>query len=146
VKQLNPILTGVVERGTGKLGALPGYAVAGKTGTAQKVEHGGYSHSKVLASFVGYVPAEAPQLAILVMVDEPQIAKWGGQAAAPVFRRVAEQAVHYLQIPSRQAQPFTLEAPSGHTTSLLPGDQSPTHLALSTVPRAEQDRRPSRQE
>lgn len=104
VERMNEILTGVVERGTGKQGAVEGYPVAGKTGTAQKVERGAYSNSKVLASFVGYVPSDAPQLAMVVMIDEPQIAKWGGEAAAPVFKRIAEQALYYLQVPSRQAQ------------------------------------------
>src|SRR5262249_48135485 len=69
VKRINDILVGVVERGTGKQAAIEGYTVAGKTGTAQKAERGGYSHRKILASFAGYVPAEAPQLAMLVMID-----------------------------------------------------------------------------
>ena len=109
LERMNEILVGVVERGTGKQAAVEGYTVAGKTGTAQKVEHGTYSHSKVLASFVGYVPAEAPQLAIVVMIDEPRLAKWGGEAAAPVFKRVAQQALYYLQVPSRQTQTVSLE-------------------------------------
>ena len=110
LERINDILVGVVERGTGKQAAVEGYTVAGKTGTAQKVERGGYSHSKILASFVGYVPAEAPQLAILVILDEPLRAKWGGEAAAPVFKRVAQQALYYLQVPSRQTQMLSLEA------------------------------------
>jgi cell division protein FtsI (penicillin-binding protein 3) len=108
--QLTAILVGVVERGTGKQAALEGYTVAGKTGTAQKTETGGYSRRKLLASFVGYVPAEAPELVILAMIDEPQKDRWGGTAAAPMFKRVAQQALHYLQVPPQRARPLTLEA------------------------------------
>jgi membrane peptidoglycan carboxypeptidase len=155
---MNEILVGAVERGTGKQAAVEGYTVAGKTGTAQKVERGAYSHSKVLASFVGYVPAEAPQLAIVVLIDEPRVAKWGGEAAAPVFKRVAQQALYYLQVPSRQAQTVSLD-PELNPISVPPaGDDGPpriilplgaraeeresAHLALSTGPKIEQERRP----
>ena len=67
---------------------LDGFSVAGKTGTAQKVdpETGGYHASNYMSSFVGYVPAEAPELAILVVVDSPQKSTYGGVVAAPVFR------------------------------------------------------------
>jgi cell division protein FtsI (penicillin-binding protein 3) len=111
-EKLTAILTGVVERGTGKSAAVEGYTVAGKTGTAQKVDHqrGTYSNREVLASFVGYVPAEEPQIALLVMLDEPQKLRWGSQAAAPVFRQVAQQALHYLQIPPRRARALTMGA------------------------------------
>jgi cell division protein FtsI (penicillin-binding protein 3) len=90
-----------VERGTGQEAALSGYLVAGKTGTAQKVdrETGRYSRTKVVASFVGYVPAENPRLAILVLIDEPQRSAWGGSVAAPVFRNVAQEVLPYLEIP-----------------------------------------------
>lgn len=133
-EQLTTLLTGVVERGTGKQAAVEGYAVAGKTGTAQKTEGGGYSHRKLLASFVGYVPADAPRLAILVMIDEPQKTTWGGTAAAPVFKRVAQQALHYLQIPPRYAHPLTIDPSQGNgiiapaLTSRTPGEANP-HLA-----------------
>lgn len=99
-KTVTDLLVNVVERGTGKRAAVPGYRVAGKTGTAQKVdpETGTYSPTKFVASFVGFVPAEDPQLAILVMIDEPQGPAWGGVVAAPVFRQVAEQALRYLHV------------------------------------------------
>jgi cell division protein FtsI (penicillin-binding protein 3) len=95
------ILTSVVEEGTGKDAAVPGYAVAGKTGTAQKVDPatGRYSHRKVVASFVGAVPAEAPRLVILVMIDEPETLRWGGSIAAPTFREIARDALKYLRVP-----------------------------------------------
>jgi len=74
--------------------------LAGKTGTSQKLERstGGYSHQKVVASFVGFVPAHAPRLAILVTIDEPKVGSWGGTLAAPVFAEVAEEALHYLEM------------------------------------------------
>ncbi len=111
-ERLTSILTGAVAHGTGKNAAIEGYAVAGKTGTAQKVEpgRGVYSRRRVLASFAGYVPAEDPQIVMLVMVDEPQQSRWGGSAAAPVFRQVAQQAMHFLQVPPSQMQDMPLPA------------------------------------
>ena len=79
---------------------MPGYRVAGKTGTAQKIDPqtGAYSSTLSVGSFVGYVPAEDPRLAIVVVIDEPQTEAWGGVVAAPVFRRIAEQALPYLGV------------------------------------------------
>ncbi len=100
-RTLLSMLRGVVEEGTGKEAALGEYTVAGKTGTAQKVDPatGRYSHRKVVASFVGTVPAEAPRLVILVMIDEPETLRWGGSLAAPAFREIARDALQYLQVP-----------------------------------------------
>jgi hypothetical protein len=64
-------------------------------------------------SFVGYVPVEAPQLVIMVVLDEPQTSRWGGQAAAPVFRRIVQQALPYLQIPPSRAQTLKLGSSAG---------------------------------
>ena len=88
----------VVLEGTGTEAAIPGYTVAGKTGTANKAENGRYV-SKYVASFVGLVPARKPRLAILVMVDEPHGQIWGGVVAAPVFRDLARFALQYLEVP-----------------------------------------------
>jgi cell division protein FtsI (penicillin-binding protein 3) len=95
------MLGSVVEQGTGKEAALPAHTVAGKTGTAQKVDSatGRYSHRKVVASFMGAVPAESPRLVILVIIDEPELHRWGGAIAAPAFREIAAEAVKYLKIP-----------------------------------------------
>ena len=87
------------EGGTGTKARVAGYTVAGKTGTAQKVIQGVYSDSANWASFMGFLPAENPELAIIVTVDEPQPLRTGGMVAAPVFREIAEQAVRYLDIP-----------------------------------------------
>ena len=99
--QLSTMLTGVVaEGGTGYAAAIPGYNVAGKTGTAAKPlpNGGGYSTSKYVASFVGYVPATRPRLVILVTVDEPTTI-WGGIVAAPAFQELARFALQYLEVP-----------------------------------------------
>ncbi|MHB9154695.1 MAG: peptidoglycan D,D-transpeptidase FtsI family protein [Endomicrobiales bacterium] len=97
---LRDMLTGVVERGTGAMAKVPGYSVAGKTGTAQKRDPstGRYSGSSYIASFCGMIPALKPRLTILVVLDEPQGDYWGSSRAAPVFSRVASRAVHHLQI------------------------------------------------
>jgi cell division protein FtsI (penicillin-binding protein 3) len=99
-KTLTTILEGVVTNGTGTKAAIPGFRVAGKTGTAQKIDPrtGTYSSTQFIGSFIGYVPAEAPRLAMIVVIDEPQGEAWGGVVAAPVFRRVGEQALNYLGV------------------------------------------------
>jgi cell division protein FtsI (penicillin-binding protein 3) len=99
-RTLTTILEGVVTNGTGTKAAIPGYRVAGKTGTAQKVDPrtGTYSSTLSIGSFVGFVPADAPRLAMIVVIDEPQGEAWGGVVAAPVFRRVGEQVLTYLGV------------------------------------------------
>jgi cell division protein FtsI (penicillin-binding protein 3) len=101
VEVMTAILEGVVEGGTGKLAAIPGYRVAGKTGTAQKVDASGkYSMIDHVASFVGYVPASRPALVILVSLDTPRGPRnQGGDVAAPLFARIAEPALRRLAIP-----------------------------------------------
>lgn len=96
---LNEILKAVVARGTGQPAGLPEHIVAGKTGTAQKASRGGYSADKFVASFAGYVPADRPRLVMLVVVDEPKGAQYGGTVAAPVFADVAEATLRYLGVP-----------------------------------------------
>ena len=100
-QSLLTILRSAVEEGTGKEAALEQYSVAGKTGTAQKVDPvtGRYSHQRVVASFVGAVPAESPRLVILVTIDEPETLRWGGSIAAPTFREIARDALQYLRVP-----------------------------------------------
>lgn len=99
-KTLTTILEGVVTNGTGTKAAMAGFRVAGKTGTAQKVDPrtGAYSSTLSIGSFVGFVPADAPRLAMIVLIDEPQGEAWGGVVAAPVFRRVGEQVLTYLGV------------------------------------------------
>ncbi len=88
----------VVVSGTGKKAKIPGYTVAGKTGTAQIAKNGRYGHGYV-ASFVGFLPVKKPRLAILVSVWHPRRGQYGGAVSAPVFREIARQSVAYLGIP-----------------------------------------------
>ena len=98
--QLMTMLKDVVAEGTGTYAAMPGYQVAGKTGTAQKPDsHGGYATGRYVASFVGIVPASRPRLVVLVTVDEPQGAIWGGVVAAPAFQQIARFDLQYLEVP-----------------------------------------------
>jgi len=98
IAELTTIMEQVVERGTGTAARVPGFTVAGKTGTAAKVVNGRYSGSDYYASFVGFVPSRKPVLTILVLIDSPQGEYYGGTVAAPVFKRVAEQALRYLGV------------------------------------------------
>lgn len=99
-KTLTTILEGVITNGTGTKAAIPGFRVAGKTGTAQKVDPqtGAYSKKQLIGSFVGFVPADAPRLAMIVVIDEPEGEAWGGVVSAPVFQRVGEQVLTYLGV------------------------------------------------
>jgi cell division protein FtsI (penicillin-binding protein 3) len=103
-REMAKILTGVVDRGTGIEAQIPGYAVAGKTGTAQKpLETGGYGNSYV-ASFAGFAPANDPQLVVIVILDDPSPI-WGGSTAAPTFQLITEYALRHLGIaPSTDAE------------------------------------------
>ncbi|MDP1853369.1 MAG: penicillin-binding transpeptidase domain-containing protein [Candidatus Omnitrophota bacterium] len=94
--RLRNILTDVVGEGTGRLAGLSNFKVGGKTGTAQKIDGGTYSHDKFIATFIGFVPADNPRLAMVVMVDEPQGTYFGGTVAAPVFKKVADKVLKYL--------------------------------------------------
>jgi stage V sporulation protein D (sporulation-specific penicillin-binding protein) len=93
------MMIGAVESGTGQMAAIAGYEVAGKTGTAQKPGRGGYDPGRYISSFLGIVPARAPVLAVLVILDEPLGAYFGGEVAAPVFREIATQVLWYLRVP-----------------------------------------------
>jgi cell division protein FtsI/penicillin-binding protein 2 len=86
------------DMGTGRKATIPGYAVAGKTGTANKAEGGVYVKGKYVSSFIGFVPARNPRLLTLVVVDEPDV-PWGGEVAAPAFEQITEFALQYLAIP-----------------------------------------------
>ena len=87
--------------GTGASAAVPGYTVAGKTGTAQKARlgGGGYKGGGYVGSFIGYLPAEDPQVLICITVDQPTNAIYGGVVAGPSFSRIGRFAVSHLKIP-----------------------------------------------
>lgn len=127
--QVREMMVAVTEKGgTGTLAAVPGFRVAGKTGTAQKVDAvtGGYSADKRVSSFVGFIPAEAPRLVVLVMVDEPSDQVYGGLVAAPIFSRFAAQAMQYLNVqPTVPVQAQEYPTPVVVEAESLP-DESPT--------------------
>ena len=98
--EIREMLEGVLAPGgTASEVSVPGYSLAGKTGTAQVAENGGYSETKYIASFIGFAPAQNPQLLAAVIVDEPQGEIYGGSVAAPAFGQIAEFALPYLGIP-----------------------------------------------
>jgi cell division protein FtsI/penicillin-binding protein 2 len=98
--EIREMLEGVLAPGgTASEVSVPGYSLAGKTGTAQVAENGGYSETKYIASFIGFAPAQNPQLLAAVIVDEPQGEIYGGSVAAPAFGQIAEFALPYLGVP-----------------------------------------------
>jgi cell division protein FtsI (penicillin-binding protein 3) len=109
-RTLTQILGQVVEQGTGHLAAVPGYAVAGKTGTAQKLDPATrrYSRAPGVLSFIGFVPAEEPRLVLLVLLDEPKTEKWGSEAAAPIFAAIAGPVLRYLEVAPRDTAPIQI--------------------------------------
>lgn len=96
VIKMRGILNGVVNSGTGKKAKMEDYEAGGKTGTAQKVEQGTYSHNRFIGSFIGFAPVDKPVLAVVVCVDEPHPVYYGGDVAAPVFRNVVNDSLRYL--------------------------------------------------
>ncbi len=98
--ELTTMMEAVVERGTGKSAQIPGYTIAGKTGTASKVIGGRYSRSDYNVSFVGFVPSRDPRFTIVVVVDSPRkVAAYGGVVAAPIFRRIADAVLRHQGVP-----------------------------------------------
>ncbi len=109
-RTLTRILTRVVEEGTGRLAAIPGYQVAGKTGTAQKIEPGTkrYSRTPGVLSFVGFAPADDPRVAMLVLLDEPKNEQWGSEAAAPIFAALGREVLRYLNVLPHDTPPVQI--------------------------------------
>jgi cell division protein FtsI (penicillin-binding protein 3) len=97
------VLKSVVEGGTGEKASVEGEEVAGKTGTAQMIDPKTkrYSKEKYVSSFVGFVPADNPKFALIVVIYEPKGQIYGGVVASPVFREIASQAFSYLNIPRK---------------------------------------------
>jgi cell division protein FtsI (penicillin-binding protein 3) len=119
-RTLTRLMTQVVAEGTGHNAAIPGYDVAGKTGTAQKLDPvtRRYSRKPGVLSFVGFAPADEPRLAMLVMLDEPKNERWGSEAAAPIFSAIGAEVLRYLDVPPRDAAPLSIvtgpgEVPAG---------------------------------
>jgi cell division protein FtsI (penicillin-binding protein 3) len=105
------------EGGTGIKATVPGFRVAGKTGTAQKVDPNTrcYSATKRTASFIGFLPAEQPKLTILVVIDEPKTSTYGGIVAAPAFSAIALQSLCYLKVPPGKSEKVVKREPRKDT-------------------------------
>jgi cell division protein FtsI (penicillin-binding protein 3) len=124
---LTQLLVRVVDTGTGRLAAIPGYQVAGKTGTAQKLDPNTrrYSRAPGVLSFVGFAPADEPRFAMLVLVDEPRTERWGSEAAAPIFATIGREIMRSLEIPPRDTPPVQIVTG--------PGPESPVELPVRLV-------------
>lgn len=97
---MRQLLTGVTEvGGTASRAAVENYTIAGKTGTAQIAGPGGYSHTDYWASFVGFCPATKPEFAMIIVIQRPRTFHTGGAVVAPVFGRITQEIVHYLEVP-----------------------------------------------
>lgn len=107
---LTRMMTQVVAQGTGHNAAIAGYDVAGKTGTAQKLDPvtRRYSRNPGVLSFVGFAPADAPRVVMLVMLDEPKNERWGSEAAAPIFSAIGGEVLRHLDVPPRDAAPLAI--------------------------------------
>lgn len=103
-KKVREALENVVAQGTGSKAFLDGYRVGGKTGTAQKVVNGRYSKNEHIVSFIGFAPADDPQLIVYVAVDNPKGIQFGGVVAAPIVRSIMADALPYLGIEPRTEQ------------------------------------------
>ena len=120
-RQMRQMLTSVVETGTGSKAAVKGVRVGGKTGTAQKAaaDGSGYAPDERIASFVGFLPADQPELLCFIVIDDPRRGKWGGQVAAPVFARTMERVLALR--PATEVGNGLATAPSGETATLDSG-------------------------
>ncbi len=116
------------EGGTATKAAVPGYEVAGKTGTSQKFIDGAYSQSKFFASFIGFVPADNPRFVLLVTADEPNDAHYGGTVGGPLFKAIAERTLKYMNIP-----PDNEIADADAKKSRKPSSNSEEHTRTTTV-------------
>jgi len=129
-RTLTRLMTQVVAAGTGHNAAIAGYEVAGKTGTAQKLDPVSrrYSRNPGVLSFVGFAPAEAPRFVMLVMLDEPKNEKWGSEAAAPIFSAIGGEVLRYLDVPPRDVAPLAI------VTGPVDGVMSRVRTAAVAVP------------
>jgi cell division protein FtsI/penicillin-binding protein 2 len=110
-EMIEALKTVVTKDGTAEGAAMKNYVVAGKTGTAQKAENGAYVSGKFISSFIGFFPADDPQICISVVMDEPKEGYYGGKVCGPVFKDIAERCASYLNIPPDPNLMATNQAP-----------------------------------
>jgi cell division protein FtsI (penicillin-binding protein 3) len=118
-RTLAEIMTRVVSDGTGRNAVIPGYDVAGKTGTAQKMDPvtKRYSRAPGVLSFAGFAPADDPRISMLVLLDEPQSERWGSEAAAPIFSAIGREALRFLNVSPRDTPPVQIVSSPNQTPS-----------------------------
>lgn len=119
--RLTSMLEAVVDEGTGSAAQIPGYRVAGKTGTAQRAVSGGFDDENHVAWFAGFFPLPDPKLVIVVALENPRVDFWGSTTAAPVFARIAEAAAGHLDLPREGATDVVRVALDGATTGARGG-------------------------
>jgi cell division protein FtsI/penicillin-binding protein 2 len=126
---MKQMFAAVVIEGSGRAAQLDGYSTAGKTGTAQKIVNGAYSHSRHVSSFVGFAPVNHPAITVLVSLDSPVGAYYGAEVAAPLFKVIADQTLAYLNVP--KDRPDMLVASAARTK---PADKAVAELAHPVSP------------
>ncbi|MDB4897005.1 MAG: soprulation-specific penicillin-binding protein [Firmicutes bacterium] len=136
-RYVQELMVGVVDTGTGRNARVPGYKIGGKTGTATKVIDGKLAQGKYIASFVGFAPYPNPELVVLISVDEPQGAYYGGQIAAPIFGELMGEVLGYLNVPRSNlppppSRPGEPPAPKSREKAFVP--------SIVNLPVAEADR------
>jgi cell division protein FtsI (penicillin-binding protein 3) len=143
-RTLTRILVKAVEAGTGHNAAIPGYEVAGKTGTAQKLDPttGRYSRAPGVLSFVGWAPADEPRFVMLVMLDEPKNEQWGSEAAAPVFSAIGREILRYFEVAPRDVQPVQIVTAPADTRPDGAALKAPVQL-VSVAPSGDPNGRPA---
>lgn len=125
------LLEKVISEGGGGKAKIPGYRVAGKTGTAQKVENGVYKDGEYIASFVGFVPVEKPRLAVIVVIDNPSGSSYyGGQVAAPVAKKIMHESLRYLNVLPNETTAMELPRHARQAPEAMPSVQEKSGLVL----------------
>ncbi len=148
MSMMTDMLCRVVDTGTGIKAAINGWPIAGKTGTAQKFIDGQYSNKKFISNFVGFLPADNPQLVGVIILDEPKIGyHWGGHGAAPVFHRVMERIIN-MDDSIRLLKPQTIDSdhmlvqerlPLPHTSDNTEANPVVLSKAIAVVPVVQKD-------
>ena len=135
------MMEAVILEGTGKPAKLEGYTAAGKSGTAQEIDPatGRYSHRQYVASFVGFAPVNEPAVTILVVLDSPVGRIYGGDVGGPVFKRIAEQVLAYLDVPHDVPAPSNLEtAKNRGRNKQSPGDPDANEARFAAAVKSSQ--------
>ncbi|MGI8549925.1 MAG: peptidoglycan D,D-transpeptidase FtsI family protein, partial [Dehalococcoidia bacterium] len=133
---LTDMMVKVIRQGEGNAALIPGYVVAGKTGTASIAEHGVYLKDATIASFIGFVPAQNPAFVIYIKIDRPKDTPWGSETAAPLFRTIARELLLYLHVEPTEPMPTATPTPLPTTTAAKYTDQSVAATTVAIQPTA----------